>query len=285
MRNAIFLILTAFVITSCSQKKSETASETQNVSDNSEQLDKVEQKAVNQDKEIAQVEITFEKDNSFYSFFDKFAWSGKFQRKRIQFPLKVESENDTSELEKHEWRVKNFYGSKSFYPFLMQSDKNAFRDETVEFKKANLSYFKVGDENVVRYCFENLDSTWFLVKIKKSKLETNSLLGSFFQFVEKFSTDSLYQIDRILFPFRDSYLDSDKEYEFVTKIKKQEGWEFFNLKEYLPEVMIMQYDTDNLNSNRIVLYFRGIECGISVEYIFELRESKWFLIERNDYST
>jgi len=285
MRNTIFLILTAIVIISCSQKKVETVSDTQSLSDNSEQIEKVEKKAVNEDKEIEQVETTFEKDNSFYSFFDKFAWIAKFQKKRIQFPLKVESENDTSELEKHEWRIKDFYGFKSFYPFLMQSDKNPFRDESVEFNKANLSYFKVGDEEVVSYCFENLDSTWFLVKIKNGKLEKMSSLGSFFQFIEKFSTDSLYQIDRIIFPFRDSYLDSDKEYELVTKIKKQEDWEFLNLQEHLSEVMIMQYDSDSLNSNKIVLYFRGIECGISVEYIFEFRENKWFLIEINDYST
>ncbi len=110
---------------------------------------------------------------------------------------------------------------------------------------------------------------------------------SFEEFFEVFSTDSIFQIDRISFPLKCKLLEFDGEYE-VINIKK-EDWKYTN---FLQDTSAFMNEHDKFKQtiqkeeDNNMLYIReGIDNGIYIEYLFIKKYKKWFLVEIEDSST
>ena len=103
---------------------------------------------------------------------------------------------------------------------------------------------------------------------------------TFESFMEKFSLDSLFQESRVVFPLKKKYLNEDlKEVE-----KLVEAADWWRLILEATDNYSMRY-FENKKVNQGVVEFRGIENGISLTYIFELKNGEWFLVEMEDLST
>lgn len=102
---------------------------------------------------------------------------------------------------------------------------------------------------------------------------------TFESFIEKFSLDSLFQESRVVFPLKKKYLnENSKEAE-----KFVEAVDWWRVILEPTDNHSMRY-FENKKKSQGIVEFRGIENGINVTYIFELRDGEWFLIEMEDLS-
>lgn len=96
-------------------------------------------------------------------------------------------------------------------------------------------------------------------------------------FIEKFSLDSLFQESRIIFPLKKKYLNENL-IEVEKLLEEQDWWRV--ILESTDNYSMRYYDKEN----RGYVELKGIESGINITYIFELKDGEWFLVEIEDVS-
>jgi len=101
---------------------------------------------------------------------------------------------------------------------------------------------------------------------------------SFDQFYEKFKSDSVYQVSRIVFPLPVETYDTDVEGVVKSAIDEKEwGFMSFNEKRYILKVESAA-DTTKVN-------IQIEDTGVFVDYLFTLVDNKWKLVKVVDQST
>ncbi|MFK7772787.1 MAG: DUF4348 domain-containing protein [Saprospiraceae bacterium] len=102
---------------------------------------------------------------------------------------------------------------------------------------------------------------------------------TFESFIEKFSSDSLFQESRVVFPLKKRYLnENSKEVERI--VEAADWWRV--ILEATNDYSMRYFENKKMNQG--VVEFRGIENEISITYIFELKDGEWFLVEMEDLS-
>jgi hypothetical protein len=106
-------------------------------------------------------------------------------------------------------------------------------------------------------------------------------------FLDKFKTDSIFQHSRISFPLTyESIGDLDESENIVNKIDSKD-WRYLSLK-YDESFATREIDAYTekfvLEKNLARLLYQGVDNGINVEFIFELKNNKWYLKRWNDFS-
>jgi hypothetical protein len=108
--------------------------------------------------------------------------------------------------------------------------------------------------------------------------EQISKLESFDEFYHKFYSDSTFQRNRITFPLINLLWDVDKK-SYDKEIINANEWEFTSLDDnkYLKKITKSEF--------RVKLNIQIQDTGVSVNYIFNLKNGKWFLDKIIDEST
>ena len=110
------------------------------------------------------------------------------------------------------------------------------------------------------------------------RLGTSSASETFNGFYNRFSSDSAYQVSRIIFPLQvenyDPFADS-----ITTSTMNAKEWRYtdFSLKEYILKIE-SEKDTTNVN-------IRKEGTGVYVDYLFTTINGKWMLVKVVDRST
>jgi hypothetical protein len=113
-------------------------------------------------------------------------------------------------------------------------------------------------------------------------ISTNSLSEKkFVDFLMKFSKDSIYQKEHILFPLEDYSLDDD--YQIISEKIEKEKWNHFNLIEEIESLLFLT-NIDSISNFRNI-YYRGSDNGILIKLTFKRVNNEWFLVKTEDYST
>jgi hypothetical protein len=101
---------------------------------------------------------------------------------------------------------------------------------------------------------------------------------SFEGFEKRFFSDSKFQLERIIFPLDNSFWNLDTE-SFDNEIINKHDWEYSSLndKKYLKKF--------EKSKSEVTLNIRIYDTGVSVNYIFQLKDGKWFLTKIIDEST
>ena len=100
-------------------------------------------------------------------------------------------------------------------------------------------------------------------------------------FLNKFQKDSIFQKERIIFPLKCLSYDTENDSFSEMYINKNE-WKYIDFSK-LPEnylKKIIKISDDEINYN-----FQIEDTGVSVNYIFKIYNSKWYLVEIKDEST
>lgn len=124
--------------------------------------------------------------------------------------------------------------------------------------------------------------------IGKYELKTDSTVTlnkkeNFDDFIYKFISDSLYQLDRVNFPLKSQQWDLDVVDS--TRIEKKD-WKIVRLfwgDEYRPQIYD-NFKREMRDTNERLFCWEGIDNGISVEYRFRRIDGLWYLTEFNDFS-
>jgi len=107
---------------------------------------------------------------------------------------------------------------------------------------------------------------------------------NFDNFIYKFVSDSLFQLDRITFPLKSSnQTDSGEE---DTRLIEKKDWKIvrlFGQEEYRPQIYD-NFKRELRDTDERLFCWEGIENGIYVEYKFQRLGGLWYLTEYNDFS-
>ena len=128
--------------------------------------------------------------------------------------------------------------------------------------------------------YKQLNKT--VVKAKK-----DSIKEDFFSFLRDFSISPEFQKQRIKFPLKDYYLNS--EHTIVFKNITVDKWRTVALLDTSHNTNTISVIYDNFerkfrDSNERVYAIQGIETDIANFYYFKNMSGKWFLIKREDFS-
>ncbi len=125
--------------------------------------------------------------------------------------------------------------------------------------------------------------------IGKYELKTDTLRHiikgeSFDDFIYKFLSDSLYQMERIKFPLKSQQWDMD---EVDSSRIERKDWKMITLfwgEQYRPQIYD-NFERELRDTNERLFCWEGIENGINVQYRFSRIDGLWYLIEFSDFST
>ena len=113
----------------------------------------------------------------------------------------------------------------------------------------------------------------------------NSDREAFNEFFYKFTYDSLFQLERIKFPFEFKNIDSDGG--LTVDQKERKNWTFlvFEHKEEYEKRELDAYTQETkIYSDSAKIEIRGVDNGIFVDFNFNYDNGKWFLVSCEDYS-
>ena len=111
--------------------------------------------------------------------------------------------------------------------------------------------------------------------------------NNFNDFIDKFSTDSTFQLSRTKFPLKTKWYDLDNDRDSLIYRERSS----FEMMDFRKKKSTGQYDqweqriVVDKNNTSAIIGFRGIENGIMVDYLFEKINGAWMLIEVDDSST
>lgn len=111
--------------------------------------------------------------------------------------------------------------------------------------------------------------------------------NNFNDFIDKFSTDSTFQISRTRFPLKTKWYDLDNDRDSLIYKDRSS----FEMMDFRKKKSTGQYDqweqriVVDKNNTSATIEIRGIENGIMVDYLFEKINGAWILIEIDDSST
>lgn len=260
MKNLLLIITTIFLF-SCNQQKAEKTIEQQTITN------------VVDSFKMNIVDTTY-----FIDFFEEFMDNEEFQKSRIILPYKIDNKS-ISDIQ--EWEHISFY--KEYIPIL-NSDTFRLFDKDVKSTDIEMSMVNFNKKYITNYNFKKIENKWYLFCSKKLPIK-NVPDYEFIEFLEKFSNDSLYQIDHIEFPLPFSgfsYSDNEDEPDLVDTTIALKDWTLLNLIDELNGLMVLS-NIELRNKYRNIFY-RGIGCGIWVKYTFQKINSKWKLTKIEDQS-
>jgi hypothetical protein len=106
----------------------------------------------------------------------------------------------------------------------------------------------------------------------------------FINFLEKFSKNLNFQLERVVFPMEIEVLDND--YNTIKELITKEDFSTLNfIHSDLQEGTNRYTQTIEYQENKAVIVCRGIDNGIYIDFYYEKRSGKWYLITWIDSST
>lgn len=108
---------------------------------------------------------------------------------------------------------------------------------------------------------------------------------NFNSFIDKFISDSSFQLERIKFPLISSTLKNADQVE--TKLIQISDWKITSLyrNEAYKSQIYDNFQNEMKNTDERVFCWEGVENGIYLEYKFKRINNEWYLVEYNDFST
>lgn len=100
-------------------------------------------------------------------------------------------------------------------------------------------------------------------------------------FFKKFNADHKFQISRVIFPLKYKMNNDDLELTHYTMNKDK--YKALNISNKANENHLKQ--TLIIKKNKVTVQQRGLDSGLYIDYIFELKDNKWFLKSWEDLST
>jgi hypothetical protein len=111
--------------------------------------------------------------------------------------------------------------------------------------------------------------------------------SNFNDFVDKFSSDSTFQLSRTKFPLKIKWYDLDNDKDSII-YKDRSDFEMMDFRKKKSRGQYDQWEQKivvDKNNTSATIEIRGIENGIMVDYLFEKINGAWMLIELDDSST
>ena len=220
-------------------------------------------------------------DELFDDFIFNFAANRKLQFSRIQFPLTVTTGKKVSKMEKNEWKMEHFFMHQGYYTLIFDNLKqmNLVKDTTIA--QVTIEKIYLNRNWVKQYVFDRINGQWMLVSIHNNAMYQNKNV-SFLKFYQRFSTDSLFQIDSMNDEVTFTAPDPDDDFNDITGTMYPDQWPDFK-PALIPRNFIYNiiYGQKYIESSQKIFVIRGIANGLETEMTFRIRNGQWKLMKFN----
>ena len=124
----------------------------------------------------------------------------------------------------------------------------------------------------------------FLIACSVKKSNVSDKSESFSDFYQKFTNDSLFQLDRVEFPVRGRYMDNDLAgtTESDSTIWTRQNWTIIHAikQEDLSSLKISK----NISDSLVIIKTEGIDFNFTFEETYKRKNGKWYLTNLTDLS-
>jgi len=111
--------------------------------------------------------------------------------------------------------------------------------------------------------------------------------SNFNDFIEKFSTDSAFQLSRTRFPLKIKWYDQENDRDSLI-YKDRTDFEMMDFRKKKSDTQYDKWEQKRVvDKNRVTarIEIRGIDNGIIVDYLFDRIKGAWTFVEIDDSST
>ncbi|MDL2291683.1 DUF4348 domain-containing protein [Bacteroides sp. OttesenSCG-928-F21] len=278
MKKIIFIVILAFLLVSCGNKKKEPLTESLSadtvVVDSSLEVDSLFVPENDTLQELTPPEIVNE---LFDDFIFNFAQDKELQLSRIIFPLSYYKKEIPLKIEKEEWEHDSLFFAQSYYTILFDREEELDMLGDTSMVSAQVEWNYLAEHLAKKYYFQKIEGRWMLeaINLRDIKDTKNS---SFFEFYHHFATDTLYQVEHIHDPLEFVTADPDDDFEVLETTLDSNQWMVF--KPELPRETLtnISYGQENMdNSQTKIIQLRGIGNGFMNTLFFHRKGGKWSL--------
>lgn len=225
-------------------------------------------------------------DESFADFFYNFASDESFQRSRIVFPISYYKGDQVIRTTKEDWTFDPLFSHYPAYTALFDNEEDMEMEKDTSVHSVQIDWMYLADRKIKRYYFERINNSWFLEAINMENLSHSEDDGEdFFSFYLEFSSDSLFQQQRMHHPLAFVTADPEDEFQIIETTLDAGQWAAFRpplVKGWLSNVHYGQPDA--LSSNHKIVEFKGFGNGFNNALYFERRRGEWRLVKFEDLS-
>lgn len=225
-------------------------------------------------------------DESFPDFFYNFASDESFQRSRIVFPISYYKGDQVIRTTKEDWTFDPLFSHYPAYTALFDNEEDMEMEKDTSVHSVQIDWMYLADRKIKRYYFERINNSWFLEAINMENLPLSEDDGEdFFSFYLEFSSDSLFQQQRMHHPLAFVTADPEDEFQIIETTLDAGQWAAFRpplVKGWLSNVHYGQPDA--LSSNHKIVEFKGFGNGFNNALYFERRRGEWRLVKFEDLS-
>lgn len=233
------------------------------------------------DKLISEQPMPKAADELFDDFIFNFAANRKLQMARIKFPLKVVDGENTTYIEKADWKMEHFFMEQGYYTLIFDNHKQmgVVKDTSINNVVVEKVYLK--KERVAKYMFERIRGRWMLTSILNNAMYHNTN-ASFLAFYQKFATDFDFQIESLNNPVMFTGPDPDDDFSTMTGEIAPETWPAFAPE--LPSGFIynIMYGQKYVEGDQKIFVMRGIANGMEMELTFRRIDGTWKLMSLSE---
>lgn len=225
-------------------------------------------------------------DESFADFLYNFAQDERLQRKRIVFPLPYYRDNQKDSVEKEQWQFDPLFSQDEFYSMLYDTLDDADLEKDTAATSVRIEWVYLNTDRIKRYYFERIKGLWTLEAIDDALIPAEEIdHEDFYDFYERFATDSVFQAERVAHPLTFVTPDPEDEFQMLETTLEQGQWFAFQPKlprEYLTNVNYGQHL--DRNSHTRIIELRGFGNGFYNLLYFKCRNGIWKLTRFEDLS-
>lgn len=216
-------------------------------------------------------------DELFDDFVYAFMHNKKFQRSRIDFPLKNMVEGEDEPIDYKSWKHDPMYSVRDLYMTISPSAKIAKLSKDTSINYVLVQEVNPVSEAVKQYTFERKEAQWKLTEINHTNVANLKEGSDFMSFYCKFATDSVFQMQHIN-PVVDIDVEEENYEERLEGNISAEQWPEFAPQLPRDELMCVRYGQEYEKSKKRIVNIDSPsgDAGISME--FELIDGEWRLV-------
>lgn len=267
------LLLTCFLAPSCGNKQSNNEEEVDSlaVTQDSVLIDTIE-------TEVVPVAAPPKKaDELFDDFVYAFMRNKKFQRSRIQFPLKNIVNGANEPISSTVWKHDPLYSGRDIYMTISPSIKATGFSKDTSINHVVVHEICPRTSKVKQYTFERRNAQWMLYEICYEDVEKLSEGSDFLSFYCKFCTNPDFQ-SKSLSEVIDVNTFDEEEGSRVNGIITAEQWPDFAPSLPTDEIMCVRYGTNYKASDMRIVNLASPSGDAGVTMTFKKKNGEWKLV-------
>ena len=216
---------------------------------------------------------------AFGDFFFAFTHNSRFQAERIRFPLPGTDLDGTERTVRsgRQFRSEFRLPGNEYYTLLLgrREQMTVMQDDTL-ITDIVLQHIHLHQQTMVCYNFHRDNGHWYL--IRRNSIPVAAELSSFFQFYERFTTDSLYQQESIATHLAFSMEAPDEDEADIEGTIDRDQWPVFRPEMPGEEFVNVDFGQDFPDPSRILMLQCGISNGMLDIFTFHREGDRWELI-------